>query len=99
MSEKKLKSVLDFLIKKEFVVFNKWVVNKYPNLQAILMGTVSHPINDWVGVRGELVKLIQELDTANKKIDRLKERQSDSEDCSICGRPHFLNEFKNDKNN
>jgi hypothetical protein len=71
-NEKKLKGVIDSLIKQELTVFSKSMGDLYPNLQAILMGTVSHPVNDWVGVRGELVKLVNKMDKAYKEIDDLR---------------------------
>ncbi len=80
MDEKKIKDVLDSLIKKELVVFKEPLTELYPNLQAILMGTVSHPVNDWVGVRGELVKLVNKLDKAHKEIDDLKWANG----CTVC---------------
>lgn len=90
MDEKKIKDVLDSLIKKELVVFKEPIAELYPNLQAILCGTVSHPINNWVAARSELAKLVKKLDKAYKEIDRLNGRTSkDGEECKTCGRPHF----------
>ncbi len=92
MSDKKIKNVLDSLIKKEHAAFNKKWSDKYPNLQAILMGTVSHPINNWFGVRPELSKFVKEFDAAIKRIAVLEGRAlpvEDGEECGKCGRPHF----------
>lgn len=92
MDEKKIKTAIDSLIKKEYAVYsNKWS-DKYPNLQAILMGTVSHPINDWFAVRPELSKFVKEFDDAIKRIAVLEGRAlpvEDGVDCCICGRPHY----------
>ncbi len=91
MDKKKLRNVLGSLIEKEYVVFNKNWSEKYPNLQAVLMGTVSHPVNDWPGVRGELKKLLKEFDQVIKELHELKKPLEEGLDCTVCGRAH-LNE-------
>ena len=49
--------------------------NIYPNLEAILNGTVAGSFHDWIAVRPELEKLVAEL----AEVDKLRERIAELE--------------------
>ncbi|KKK89588.1 hypothetical protein LCGC14_2731610 [marine sediment metagenome] len=50
-------------------------LEKYPNLEAILNGTVAGSFRDWIAVRPELEKLVAGMDG----VDRLRERITELE--------------------
>ncbi len=87
MSEKKLNDALDSLMKKELVVFDHPILQKYPNLQAIFSGCVSGNISDWPMIRVELKKLVEKLDEMTTH--HLEVHHGLTGDCKVCGRPHF----------
>ena len=63
-------------------------LDKYPNLQAILNGTVAGSFRDWITVRPELAKLVVEMDqrvTREKELLKLP---------SISGPDDWLAEIK-----
>ena len=40
---------------------NNQALHDYPNLEAIIQGTIAGPFRDWPGVRPELIKLLKEI--------------------------------------
>ena len=60
--------------------------DKYPNLEAILNGTVAGSFRDWIAVRpelGELVVRVDELETVLKKVQQWGKDSRSVDACEV----------------